>query len=133
MSEVKEIYQQLKDKKVNPRDLKMKLAFEIVKINLGKKAAMEAQDYFVKTIQRKEAPDEIKSRKLKVKSINIVELLNEVGLAKSKGEARRLIAQNGIKIDGKVVGDVEMEVEIDKKGILLQRGKRQFLRVINPD
>ena len=130
MEKVKEIYQQLKDGKTNPRDLKMKLAFEIVKINLGEDAAQEAQEHFAKTVQRKEAPEKIESRKLKIRSINIIELLNEVGLAKSKGEARRLIAQNGIKVDGKVVGDVDMEVEIDEKGVLLQRGKRQFLRII---
>ena len=133
MEDVKEICQQLKDGKTNPRDLKMKLAFEIVKINLGEKAAQEAQEHFVKTVQKKEIPDEVESRKLKVKSINIIELLNEVGLTKSKGEARRLIAQNGIKIDGKVVNDINMEVKIGKKGILLQRGKRQFLRVIYSD
>ncbi len=133
MKEVKEIYQQLKDGKTNPRDLKMKLAFEIVKINLGEKAAQAAQEHFIKTVQKKEAPERIESRKLKIESINIIELLNEVGLAKSKGEARRLIAQNGIKVDGKVVSDVDMDVEINKKGILLQRGKRQFLRVVYSD
>ena len=131
MSKVKEIYQQLKDEKVNPRDLKMKLAFEIVKINSGEKAAQKAQDYFVKTVQKKEAPDTITNYQLSITNIKLIELLAETGLAKSKGEARRLIKQNGIKIDGKVVGDVDMDVEINKKGVLLQRGKRKFLRIIN--
>ncbi|MCK4539725.1 tyrosine--tRNA ligase [Candidatus Parcubacteria bacterium] len=140
MEEVKEVYQQLQGGKANPRDLKMKLAFEIVKINSGEEAAHEAQEYFVKTVQKKEAPDIITNYQLhpsseykRITNIKLVELLAETGLAKSKSEARRLIAQNGIKIDGKVISDVDMEVEINKKGFLLQRGKRQFLRVVYSD
>ena len=58
-------------------------------------------------------------------------MLIEVKLASSKSEARRLIEQGGIKIDGEVVENVGKEVEITKEGILVQRGKRQFVRVTN--
>ena len=130
MNEVEEIYKQLEDKKINPRDLKMKLAFEITKIAHGEKQAKEAQNSFVKTVQKKEAPEAIKNYKLKITNWKLVDLLVEMGLTSSKGEARRLIKQGGIKVDGEVVSNVDMTIKLDKQGILLQRGKRGFVRVI---
>jgi len=130
MAEVDKVYKELKAGKVNPRDLKMKLAFAITKIVHGEKKAKAAEEYFIKTIQKKEVPDEVRSKKLEVRSMNIIDLLVRVGLVSSKGEARRLIQQNGIKINSRSVKDVEMKIKLDKKGILLQRGKRQFVRVI---
>ena len=128
MAEVKEIYKKLKDDKINPRDLKMKLAYEITKIFHDKKKAKAAEEYFVKTVQKKEAPSEVESRKLKVESMNIVDLLLAVGLVSSKGEARRLIGQGGIRVDEEVVKDINLEVNL-KQERLLQRGKRQFMKV----
>lgn len=130
MAEVDKIYKQLEGGKVNPRDLKMMLAYEITKLVHGEKKAREAEKDFVKIIQKKEVPDEVRSKKLKVRSMNIVDLLVEVGLADSKSEARRLIKQNGIRIGSKTVDDVNMEIKLNKE-ILLQRGKRQFIRVVS--
>jgi len=130
MSEVEEIKKKLKDQAVNPRDLKMKLAYEITKINHGEQAAIEAQDNFVKTVQKKEVPQEIEIKKIKEGKMNILDLLVLVGLAASKGEARRLIGQNGVRLEGEVVADVDLEVVIGQ-GVLLQRGKRQFVKVVN--
>jgi tyrosyl-tRNA synthetase len=127
---VEKIKKELATGETNPRDFKMRLAFEITKINYGEAKAQEAQDYFIKTIQKKEVPVEVKSQKLKVKSWNIIDLLVETNLASSKSEARRLIEQGGIKIESEVVKDINMKVEIKKKGILIQRGKRQFVKVI---
>ncbi len=128
-TEVDDIDKQLKDNTVNPRDFKMKLAYEITKLNYGEDEAKKAQDNFIKIVQKKEVPDEIEIKKLKSENIGIVDLLAELGLTSSKGEARRLIVQGGIKVDGKVVSDVAQIIKISKKEILLQRGKRQFLRV----
>jgi len=128
--EVDKINKELKDGQVNPRDLKMKLAYEITKINYGEKKAEEAQEYFVRTVQMKEVPGEISECRLSNVDWNIVDLLVKAELVKSKGEARRLIAQNGIKVDDKVVKDVGMKIELSKNGVLLQRGKRQFVKVV---
>ncbi|MDD5294375.1 MAG: tyrosine--tRNA ligase, partial [Patescibacteria group bacterium] len=122
MAEVEKIKRELENGKTNPRDFKMKLAYEITKMNWGEKKAEEAQDYFVKTIQKKEAPDEVKSKKLKVKSMNIVDLLVEVELASSKSEARRLIEQGGIKVGEQVISDIGKKIEVTKNGVLIQRG-----------
>ncbi len=113
----------------NPRDFKMKLAYEIIKINYDSNIADKAQSYFIKTVQKKEIPDDIKEINIKNKSINIIELLVESKLVSSKGEARRLIKQNAIKIDGKIIDDDKFNVELIKKIIILQKGKRGFVKV----
>jgi len=129
MEEVAEIRLALKEDKVNPRDLKMKLAFEFTKIVHGETQAREAEDYFVNTFQKKEIPSEIESLKLKAKSINIIDLLVEIKLASSKGEARRLIVQNAVKVEGEIVNDIEKIIELSEKEILIQKGKRFFVKV----
>ncbi len=129
MTEVKSLAEQIKQGK-NPRDIKMRLAYEVTKINHGEKKANEAQEYFIKTVQKKETPEEIINYQLSIINWKLVDLLVEVKLAASKGEARRLIEQGGVKVDGQVVKDINNEIEIIKNGILIQRGKRQFVRVI---
>ncbi len=126
--EVKKLQKQLKDQTVNPRDLKMRLAYEIVRIVYDNTKAEKAQDQFIKTFQKKETPDRIKSMALKAKSINIIELLVKAGLSASKSEARRLVEQGGIKIDGQVVKGQEDEIKLDKE-VLVQRGKRHFVKI----
>ena len=129
--DIREIYTILKNTDINPRDYKMKLAFEITKINHGEELARKAQEHFVKTVQNKEIPDDIEEQIIKEDRILIIDLLVNVGLATSKGEARRLIKQNGIKVDGKLVSDSNLEIELNKEGQVLQRGKRQFVKIKN--
>lgn len=131
MEEVRKIQVALASPETNPRDWKMKLAFEITKINHGEKKAREAEEHFIKTVQKKEVPDEVEVRKMKDARYKIQDLLVEAGLASSKGEARRLIEQGGIKLDNEVIKDLNKEVVILDEGVLLQRGKRQFLKIKN--
>ena len=129
MEEVEKVKRELAGGKVNPRDFKMKLAYEITKMNYGEKEAKAAQEYFIKTIQKKEVPDEIKTIKLTAGRINIIELLVAANLVQSRTEAKRLMAQGGIKVNGKVV-DMYSIFEITNNELLIQRGKRQFVRII---
>ncbi len=129
-ADAQDIYKQLADDQANPRDLKMKLAFEITKINHGEEKAQAAQEYFIKTIQKKELPNEVRSEKVEVRSINIVDLLTKIKMASSKGDARRLIQQKGIRVNGEVVEDENALIDIEDEGIILQRGKHQFIKVI---
>jgi len=131
--EVEQIKADLKKAKANPRDLKMRLALEITKINHGEKLALEAQENFVKTVQNKEMPDDIPNFKASSKTINVLDLLVESKLAPSKSEARRLIDQGGVKIkmgqdDFATISDINLTVEI-KGEIIIQRGKRQYLKI----
>lgn len=114
----------------NPRDLKMKLAFEITKIYHGEKKAKVAEAHFIKTVQKKEVPEEIEEMKLEAGNWKLVDLLVETKLASSKSEARRLIKQGGVKVDNEVIKDINKEIEISSTGNLIQKGKRQFIRVI---
>ena len=128
VQEINKIKIELKNN-ANPRDFKMKLAYEITKINYNSDIADKAQNYFIKTVQKKEIPNDIKEINIKNKSINIIELLVKSKLVNSKGEARRLIKQNAIKIDGKIIDDDKFNVELLKKIIILQKGKRGFVKV----
>ena len=62
--------------------------------------------------------------------MNILELLVLTKLAVSKGDARRVVEQGGAKIEQKAVTDINAIVEIPAAGLILQRGKRQFVRVV---
>ncbi len=127
LPEIKKIEKDLKAG-ANPRDIKMRLAREIVTLYQSPVEAKMAEENFIKVFQKKETPTEVKSFKLKVKSLNIVDLLVETKLASSKSEARRLVEQGGIKVDGKVIKDVKAEIEISEEGVLIQKGKRHFVR-----
>ena len=117
----------------NPRDTKMRLAYEITKINHGEAGAKEAQEHFIKTVQNKEVPDEIEERQVSEAKMNIVDLLILLELATSKSEARRLIEQGGIKIGNAenlvAVTDVKAEIDLTA-GLIVQRGKRQFVKIV---
>jgi len=134
IDELNQIKESLKNNSVNPRDLKMRLAYEITKTNHGEREALAAQENFINTVQKKEIPSDIASFKASKDIYNIVDLLVETKLVTSKTEARRLVEQGAIKIkslDGKseeVIKDVKKEVKINED-IILQRGKLQFLKI----
>lgn len=128
MEEIKQMEKEMKDG-VNPRDIKMKLAYEVVKVFLGEKSAEFAKENFKNIFQDKQKPLEIAEVKIGEDKLGVLDLFVKVGLAKSNGEVRRLIKEGAILIDDKKVTDEKMEVEIGN-GLLLQRGKKMFMRVI---
>lgn len=129
LKEIKEMEQRLNFKKVNPRYLKAKLAQEIVIIYYGKKAALIAEKEFKRVFKDKKLPSQIKKLKLKIKDWNILDLLVKTKLAFSKSEAKRLIQQRGIKIDGAIEENWQKYLKI-KKGMIIQSGKRKFIKII---
>lgn len=114
---------------VNPKDLKMKLAFEITKIYHGGELANKAQEYFINTFQNKDIPTEIKEYQTDKYKLYLIDILIETNLVDSKGEAKRVIEQNGIKIDGETVNS-NKEIILPKQGFVLQKGKRTFIKII---
>ncbi len=121
MDEVKKI--------TNPRDAKAKLAREIVKIYHGEKLAREAEKEFEKVFKDKQLPSKIPEIKVAEKNLPILDLLIKTKIILSKSEAKRLILQKGVKIDGKTEEDWQKIVEI-KKGMVIQVGKRKFVKII---
>ncbi|HEX8266608.1 MAG TPA: tyrosine--tRNA ligase [Pyrinomonadaceae bacterium] len=121
--------EQMKSGNENPRNLKVNLAKLIIKDFHSAEAATEAEDEFNRRFVKKEIPDEIEEKALAESNWKLPKLLAETGLAASVGEARRLIEQGGVKINGEKVTNANADVEISDQGILLQVGKRKFLRV----
>ncbi len=128
--ELFDLRKQLNDQQVNPRDLKRKLAKTIVKMYHSENAAVEAEAEFDKIFIRKEIPDEIPEITLDKgeTEIGILELLVKVNFASSKGEARRLVVQGGVTIDGNKVDDISANIALDKE-LILKVGKRKFIKL----
>ncbi|MHB9013273.1 MAG: tyrosine--tRNA ligase [Ignavibacteriaceae bacterium] len=128
--ELFDLRKQLNDQQVNPRDLKRKLAKTIVKMYHNENAAVEAEAEFDKIFIRKEVPDEIPEIILNKgeTEIGILELLVKVNFASSKGEARRLVVQGGVTIDGNKVDDISANITLDKE-LILKVGKRKFIKL----
>jgi tyrosyl-tRNA synthetase len=112
----------------NPRNLKVNLAKLIIKDFHSSEAAEKAESDFVARFVKKEIPDEIEETIVAAGSYNLADLLVQTNLAPSKKEARRLIEQGGVKLDGEKASSLSSEIEL-KDEILLQVGKRKFLRV----
>jgi len=113
----------------NPRDLKVALAKLIIKDFHSQADADAAEDDFIKRFVQKEVPDEIEEKQIEAGKYKLAELIANVGLAASKGEARRLVEQGGVKINGEKASAANGEVEIDTDGVVFQVGKRRFLKV----
>ena len=125
--DIKEIEKNLKSKKVNPRDVKANLAKEIVKIYHSEKLAQKAEQEFNRIFKEKKPPSEIKKVKIVKKEIGILDLLVKAKLVSSKSEAKRLIEQNAVKIDGSLKNDWKEIIKI-KKGMVIKVGKRKFVK-----
>ena len=129
MEEVVEISKALMREEVNPRDVKARLAREVVALYHGKEEAQAASDRFDQMFQKKEVPQNVPEVRVK-RSMTIVELLVEAGLASSKSDARRLIEGGGVKVDEVVVEDPEVVVVPTVSGVLVQKGKRFFVKIV---
>jgi len=129
MEEITEISNQIKKRRLNPREAKAKLAREIVTICRNKRAAQKAEEEFNRVFKEEKLPSRIPGIKIREKALNILDLLVKIGLASSKSEAKRLILQKGVKINNQVQNDWQKIIEI-KKGIVIQVGKRKFIRLI---
>lgn len=112
---------------IHPRDAKMELAEEITAAFFDEEKAQHARQEFINMFQKGDLPEYIPDFKPRGEPL-LLEILVDSGLATSKSQARRLIEQNGVKIDGKAVGDPYVQVNPDA---IIQVGKRHFIRIKN--
>jgi tyrosyl-tRNA synthetase len=128
--EIADFKEQMADQSVNPMIIKKRLAQEIVKQFHSNQAAREAEEHFARVIQRGEVPEEVVTLRTSVgnKSTLTAEL-TEAGLTKSRSEARRLLAQGAIEIDGKPITE-DLEITQIKKGSIIKVGKRRFAQIV---
>ncbi|GAB4503561.1 MAG: tyrosine--tRNA ligase [Anaerolineales bacterium] len=124
--EIEAIEKEMAQGKLHPRDAKMKLAREIVSIFYSEEAAQAAEAAFVRLFQQREMPEQMPEYQAPA-GATVIEVLTGAGLVSSKSEARRLLEQKGIRLDGETLerGDVPFP----HPGIL-QVGKRRFVRVL---
>lgn len=114
-------------KKLHPMDAKKRLAHSIVEQYCGRSSAYKAQKEFEKVFSKREIPAEMQEISVKG-NIGIVELLRKTKVVPSNSEARRLIQQGGIEIDGKKVSDTNLVLE-PKDSSVVKIGKRHFFRI----
>ncbi|MCX6005622.1 MAG: tyrosine--tRNA ligase [Chloroflexi bacterium] len=122
--------------KINPMDVKKRLAHELVREFWDVKSAEEAAEHFARTVQDKEVPEDVTVVKIglrasvKVKVTRTLSaLIADAGMAKSRSDARRLIDQKAVEIDSKIVTSDIGETEI-ADGSIVKVGKRRYFKVV---
>jgi len=133
--EIEDIKSGVEDGEINPRDAKERLAIEIVTRYHGEKEARAAASEFKRIFRERKIPSEVPVYYLDLgdrqgRRVWIVDLLVRVNFAATRSEARRLIAEGGISVDGELVEDVNMEIDPEElKGKIIQKGRRKFVKV----
>ncbi len=131
LDEINEMMEQVKSGKVNPIEVKKKLAFDITKFYSSEKDAIDAEKHFASTVQNKELPadmPEFKISDLSSREINIVDLLDETNLVSSRGEAKRLVAQGGVEVNGEKITNTNESVDLIDETIV-RAGKRNYIKL----
>lgn len=133
-SELAEIKTILEEHTQNPRDLKRRLARELVALYYSQEEAVQAEEEFDKVFIKKDIPDDIPefTPNTDESTLWIVKLMTETGLAPSNAESRRLIRQGAVSIDGNKVTDADFEVPLDST-LVLKVGKRRFVKIVPKD
>ena len=126
---VNEVKSLLKDDTNNPRDIKRSLAKDLVKKYYSEKEAELAQSSFDQIFVRRDNPENMQVCKID-SDVGLLELLTEEGLVASKGEGKRLLNQNAIKINGQVCNDINFVISSSEEEFVIKVGKRRFLKVI---
>uniref|UniRef100_A0A831WXK5 Tyrosine--tRNA ligase n=1 Tax=Thermorudis peleae TaxID=1382356 RepID=A0A831WXK5_9BACT len=113
---------------LNPRDIKDRLAFQIVADLHGAEAAERARETFDRLFRRRELPEQMPEIEVPAEGW-IVQIMIQAGLASSNNEARRLIAQGGVRLDGQRVDDPDLVLRLDRPTVI-QIGRRRFARLV---
>ena len=116
---------QVKNAALHPMDAKKALAAELVARFHGTAAAHSAQDYFETRYQKRSVPKEVKKQFSAPESIWICRLLVDLKFAKSSSDARRLVAQGAVRVDGQIISDVNFEFQ-GKVNQILEVGKNRI-------
>ena len=129
---LKQFIEGLDDSKVNPRDIKRKLARTLVSMYHTEHAAKQAETEFDKIFIKKDIPDEIPEFKIDSKNseVNIIELIITINFAPSRAEAKRLVMQGGVSINGKKISDFNSNLKLND-GMILKVGKRKFIKFVS--
>ncbi len=130
VDEINALHFKCEAEETNPRDVKIDLAKRIIKDFCSETEAEFAEANFINQFSKGNLPNEIDEMKIPSANYKIADLLTETNMVESKGEAKRLIKQGGVKIDEEKVENAGIEVNINSsKEVLIQVGKRNYLKV----
>ena len=125
---IKEVEAKLKDESVNPRDIKMDLAREIVSLYHTEEEVEQAEERFKMIFQMGQKPKDIDTINAEKENFDLIQIVVDKGLVSSKSEFRRLLAQGGVKINDKKITKEEF---LPKEGeLVVQIGKKKFIKII---
>jgi len=133
LEEIKKVEGGLADGTMHPRDAKVALAREIVKVWHGERAAADAEREFARVFVQKDLPGDIPDApigrdELKNGAMRLTKMLVLAGLAESNSDARRLISQGGVTVDGQRVNETDAEITVRDR-LILRVGRRRFARI----
>ncbi|MBU3193756.1 tyrosine--tRNA ligase [Clostridium algidicarnis] len=123
---INEMKANLASDSVNPRDVKMSLAKEIVRLYHSEEDSLKAEHHFVHVFQKNQMPEDLEPVKI-TDTMNFIEVIVYAKLASSNSEARRLITQGGVRINGEKVNDFN-DVKLKDEDII-QVGKKKFAKI----
>jgi len=129
MDKIKLTEKDMQSGKLNPRDAKLDLAQEIVKIYHTEEVAKKAREYFINTFSKRETPENIPEIKIETDTISLVDFIVLSKNAESKSDARRKIEQGGVEIDGAKITDSKVVLDKNFDGKTVKIGKISFARI----
>jgi tyrosyl-tRNA synthetase len=130
-SEIEKWQAEIQKGKLNPKDLKARLAGKIVADFWGEEKARQAAEEFDRIFKKKELPDEMLIIELEAPDVPLLDLLVDNGILPSRGEAKRLVRQGGISIDGQKIEDIGFTIALAQEDTaVLKIGKRKFYKLI---
>ena len=130
-SEIEKWQAEIQKGNLNPKDLKARLAGVIVADFWGEEKARQAAEEFNRIFKKKELPDEMLIIELKAPDVPLLDLLVDNGILPSRGEAKRLVRQGGISIDGQKIEDIGLTIALAQEDTaVLKIGKRKFYKLI---
>lgn len=127
--QIQKIKEDIESGILHPRDAKMLLGKTIVRMYHGLKAAEQAEQHFIQVFQQGSLPEEIPVIEWRgINHISVIDFLVHLKLFQSKSEARRMIENRGVKINGEKVEDIQLQISVTN-GLIVQIGKRKFVKV----
>jgi tyrosyl-tRNA synthetase len=131
LHEIQQWKKEMEQGKINPKDLKVKLAASIVSDFWGEDKALKSAQEFDRVFKHRETPSEMEEVHVSPKENKLIDLLVGKNILPSRGEAKRLIRQGGIYIDGQRIEDIDLKIDFhEKTELVLKIGKKKFYRLL---
>ena len=130
LSQIEKWKRDIKEEKLHPKDLKSRLAQLLVSDFCGKKDAEKAAQEFDRIFRKKEIPSKIEEIEVQSQGILLIDLLANQDIFPSRAEAKRMMRQGGVYLDGQRIEDITYKLDLRKKSeYILKIGKRKFYKI----